>query len=51
MAKIHIRFTLFSALYSPVIATMSGGFVKDEGLEAEWSVSPPGVGAGDYIEF
>jgi NitT/TauT family transport system substrate-binding protein len=43
--RIRIRFTLFSAFYSPLISTMSGGFLKAEGLDAEWSVSPPGVSA------
>ena len=28
MEKIHIQFTLFSAFYSPLIATMAGGFLK-----------------------
>jgi len=45
MAKINIQFTLFSAFYSPLISTMSGGFLKSEGLEPEWAVSPPGVSA------
>jgi NitT/TauT family transport system substrate-binding protein len=45
MAKINIQFTLFSAFYSPLIVTMSGGFLKREGLEHEWSVSPPGKSA------
>ena len=45
MQKIRIQFTLFSAFYSPLISTMSGGFLKAEGLEPEWSVSPPGVSA------
>lgn len=45
MEKIHIQFTLFSAFYSPLISTMSGGFLKAEGLDASWSVSPPGVSA------
>ena len=45
MAQIRIQFTLFSAFYSPLISTMSGGFLKAEGLEPEWSVSPPGVSA------
>ena len=45
MEKIRIQFTLFSAFYSPLISTMSGGFLKAEGLEPEWSVSPPGVSA------
>jgi len=43
--KIRIQFTLFSAFYSPLISTMSGGFLKAEGLDAEWSISPPGVSA------
>lgn len=43
--KINIQFTLFSAFYSPLISTMSGGFLKEEGLEADWSVAPPGVSA------
>lgn len=45
MAKINIQFTLFSAFYSPLIATMSAGFLKKEGLDFEWSVSPPGKSA------
>jgi NitT/TauT family transport system substrate-binding protein len=43
--KIKLQFTLFSAFYSPLISTMSGGFLEAEGLEYEWSVSPPGVSA------
>jgi len=45
LEKIRIQFTLFSAFYSPLISTMSGGFLKAEGLDPEWSVSPPGVSA------
>ncbi|MDJ0971041.1 MAG: ABC transporter substrate-binding protein [Kiloniellales bacterium] len=45
MARIDIQFSLFSAFYSPLISTMSGGFLEAEGLEPEWSVSPPGVSA------
>jgi NitT/TauT family transport system substrate-binding protein len=47
--KISIQFTLFSAFYSPLISTMSGGFLKAEGLEPDWSVSPPGVSAIDAL--
>jgi len=49
MAKIKIQFTLFSAFYTPLIATMAGGFLKQEGLDYEWSVSPAGVPAVDAI--
>ncbi len=45
MAQIKIQFSLFSAFYSPLISVMSGGFLKDEGLEADWSVAPPGTSA------
>ena len=45
MTRINIQFTLFSAFYSPLIATMAGGFLREEGLEPEWSVAPQGVGA------
>jgi NitT/TauT family transport system substrate-binding protein len=50
MTKIDIQFTLFSAFYSPLISVMSGGFLKEEGLEAEWSVAPPGVSAIAALE-
>jgi len=45
VTKINIQFTLFSAFYSPLISTMSGGFLKAEGLEPDWSVAQPGVSA------
>jgi NitT/TauT family transport system substrate-binding protein len=40
--EIRIEFTRFSAFYSPLIATMAGGFLKREGLTAKHSVSAPG---------
>ena len=45
MEKIRIQFTLFSAFYSPLISAMSGGFLRAEGLDPQWSVAPPGVSA------
>ncbi len=50
LEKINIQFTLFSAFYSPLISTMSGGFLKAEGLDPEWSVSQPGVSAIAALE-
>lgn len=50
LEPIHIQFTLFSAFYSPLIATMAGGFLKDEGLDASWSVAQPGVSAIKALE-
>ena len=40
--EIRIEFTRFSAFYSPLIATIAGGFLKKEGLDARAF----GVGAG-----
>jgi len=42
---ISIQFTRFSAFYSPLIATMAGGFLEREGLHPTHSVSRPGVSA------
>ena len=42
MTRINIQFTRFSAFYSPLISTVSGGFLKYEGLDPTHSVSPPG---------
>jgi NitT/TauT family transport system substrate-binding protein len=43
--EIHIQFTRFSAFYSPLIATIAGGFLRDEGLTAKHSVAPAGTSA------
>jgi NitT/TauT family transport system substrate-binding protein len=43
--EIRIEFTRFSAFYSPLIATMAGGFLKAEGLEPRHAVSAPGKSA------
>lgn len=50
MAKIHLQFTLFSAFYSPLISTMTGGFLAEEGFDYEWSVAEPGVSALKALE-
>ncbi len=42
---ISIQFTRFSAFYSPLIATIAGGFLKDEGFEPKHSMAPPGKSA------
>lgn len=49
MEKIDIQFTLFSAFYTPLIVTMAGGFLQREGLQYDWSISPPGVPAVDAV--
>ncbi len=50
MTKIHIQFTRFSAFYSPLISTFTGGFLQDQGLEPEHSISAPGATAIDALE-
>ncbi len=50
METINIQFTLFSAFYSPLISTMSGGFLRAEGLEPSWSVASAGVSAIAALE-
>ena len=50
MTRINIQFTLFSAFYSPLIATMAGGFLREEGLDPEWSIAAPGVSALAALE-
>jgi len=45
VTKIHIQFTRFSAFYSPLISTISGGFLAGEGLEGSHSIAPPGKSA------
>jgi len=43
--QISIQFTRFSAFYSPLIATIAGGFLKAEGFEPKHSIAPPGKSA------
>ena len=42
---IRIQFTRFSAFYSPLIATIAGGFLAREGFTPKHSVAPPGKSA------
>src|SRR5687768_2515160 len=42
VATIRIMFSRFSAFYSPLIAAQAAGFLKAEGLEAEFTVAGPG---------
>ena len=45
MARINIEFSRFSAFYTPLIMTMAGSFLQREGLEPEYTISPPGTSA------
>lgn len=43
--EIRIQFTRFSAFYTPLIATIAGGFLTDEGFAPRHSVAPAGKSA------
>jgi NitT/TauT family transport system substrate-binding protein len=45
LQPISIQFTRFSAFYSPLIATIAGGFLRDEGFEPKHSIAAPGKSA------
>jgi NitT/TauT family transport system substrate-binding protein len=47
--EIRIEFTRFSAFYSPLIATIAGGFLTAEGLTPRHAVSAPGKSAIDGL--
>jgi NitT/TauT family transport system substrate-binding protein len=47
--EINIQFTRFSAFYSPLIATIAGGFLKEEGLQPKHSNAPVGKSAIDGV--
>ncbi len=46
---IVIQFTRFSAFYSPLIATIAGGFLQDEGFQPTHSIAPPGTSSIEGI--
>lgn len=43
--EIRVQFTRFSAFYTPLIATIAGGFLKQDGFEPKHSVAPAGKSA------
>jgi NitT/TauT family transport system substrate-binding protein len=43
--EIRIQFTRFSAFYTPLIATVAGGFLKEAGFQPTHSIAPPGRSA------
>lgn len=47
--EIRIEFTRFSAFYSPLIASIAGGFLSAEGLAPKHTVSAPGKSAIDGL--
>src|SRR3989441_5250511 len=47
--EISIQFTRFSAFYSPLLATIAGGFLRQEGLEPRHSIAPVGKSAIEAV--
>jgi NitT/TauT family transport system substrate-binding protein len=43
--EINVQFSRFSAFYTPLIAAIAGGFLKDEGFAPKLSVAPAGKSA------
>ena len=43
--ELNVQFSRFSAFYTPLIATLAGSFLKDEGFAPKHSVSPAGRSA------
>jgi NitT/TauT family transport system substrate-binding protein len=43
--EINVQFSRFSAFYTPLIATIAGGFLKDEGFAPKLSIAPAGKSA------
>jgi NitT/TauT family transport system substrate-binding protein len=43
--EIRIQFSRFSAFYTPLIATIAGGFLKEEGFQPRHSIAPSGTSA------
>ncbi|MEE8363212.1 MAG: ABC transporter substrate-binding protein [Dehalococcoidia bacterium] len=49
MSNFRIMVSRHSAFYSPLISTIAGGFLEEEGLEASYGVVPAGQTAADVI--
>ena len=47
--SLRILVSRHSAFYTPLIATVAGGFLAEEGLEASYGVLPTGRSARDLI--
>jgi len=49
MSAVHVRFTRYSAFYSPLLATIAGGYPRAEGLEVTFDVATAGRTVVDGI--
>ncbi|HZT31305.1 MAG TPA: ABC transporter substrate-binding protein [Bryobacteraceae bacterium] len=49
MTLLRVKVSRHSAFYSPVIGAMAAGFLREEGIEAEYSVLQPGERSHELI--
>jgi len=49
MTTLRIMVSRHSAFYSPLLAAIAGGFLKDEGFEPSYAVAPPGRTVAQFI--
>lgn len=49
MSQLKILVSRHSAFYTPLIGTLAGGFLKEEGLDATYAVLPPGRTSRDAL--
>lgn len=47
MSRIPIRVTRHSAFYSPLIITLAGGYLREEGLESSYDIVTPTLTVAD----
>ena len=49
MITLRIMASRHSVFYTPLLATFTGGFLQQEGMDAVYSVLPQGLTVGDFI--
>ena len=49
VGQVRILVSRHAAFYTPLIATIAGGFLRDEGLASTYGIKPPGRGTFDII--
>lgn len=49
MTTLRIMVSRHSAFYSPLLAAITNGFLRDEGFETTYAVVPPGRNVGQFI--
>lgn len=49
MKEIRVQFTWLTAFYSPLVVTLTGSFLRDQGIRMTWSLATPGRSAVDAL--